>query len=278
MVKTKEKKDVPFAFDLMFKKIFSDEYNLNPSRTLIKRTTNMNPKVINVLNNELIGRPYKDKKNEIDLMFEIDDGTKINYEINTEVDQSIINRNVRFLCLNISKDLKPGQKYSDIKSQKQINFDLKGHHDEPIEVYSLIDEKSGKVLTDMLQIIRFDVPYFKKLCYTTDIDKLDGLSRLIGLFGAENLEEVEYICRGDEELEEIMNQYKKYNDLEDVIGAYDYELHQRELARVAREQAIEENTKQRNIEIAKNMLKKGSTIEFISEVTGLDIETIKGLQ
>ena len=294
MTKIKEKKEIPLYFDLLFKKIFADKHKLNPSRTLIKRTLNIEPKEIEVLNNELICRPYKDKKNEVDLIFEIDDGIKINYEINTEVDQSIINRNVRFLCLNISKDLKPEEKYKDIKSQKQINFDLKGHHNEPIEVYSLIDEKSGKILTDMLQIVRYDVPYFKELCYTTDINKLDGLSRLIGLFGANNIREVEYICKGDEELEEIMKQYKKYNDLEDVIGAYDWELHQSELARVAREQAVEaaieettekvtkevtkEVTEQSKIEIAKNMLKKGSTIEFISEVTGLDIDTIMGLQ
>ena len=276
------KKEIPFAFDLLFKKIFGDENNINPFRTLIKRTLNINPKVIEILNVELINRPYKDQKNAVDLIVQIDEGIKINIEINTSVDQSLINRNVRLLCLNMSKDLEPGATYREIKSQKQLNFDLKGNHPTPIESYSLMGKNTHTILTDTIEIIRYDVPYFKKLCYTNDINKLDGLSRLIGLFGAETKEEVEYICRGDEELEEIQKQYEKYTNEEDVIGSYDYELHQRELARVEREQAvaeaIEETTKQRNIEIAKNMLNLGLDIETISKATGLDIETIKGLQ
>lgn len=62
MTKIKEKKEIPLYFDLLFKKIFADKHNLNPSRTLIKRTLNIEPKEIEVLNNELICRPYKDKK------------------------------------------------------------------------------------------------------------------------------------------------------------------------------------------------------------------------
>ena len=125
-----------------------------------------------------------------------------------------------------------------------------------------------------------------KKCYTNDVNNLDGLSRLLALFGARTKREVEYICKGDKEMEEIQKQYEKYTNDEDVIGAYDYEFHQKEIARIEKDMAVKEAieettekvTEQSKIEIAKNMLNLGLDIETISKATGLDIETIKELQ
>ena len=41
---------------------------------------------------------------------------------------------------------------------------------------------------------------------------------------------------------------------------------------------FEDGTNKRNIEIAKNMLKKNMSLEDISEITGLSIENIKKLK
>ncbi|MCM1371302.1 MAG: hypothetical protein NC181_05410, partial [Clostridium sp.] len=43
------------------------------------------------------------------------------------------------------------------------------------------------------------------------------------------------------------------------------------------EQGLERGIKQRNIEIAKNMLEEGSTIDFIAKVTELPIDQIEKL-
>jgi predicted transposase/invertase (TIGR01784 family) len=56
--------------------------------------------------------------------------------------------------------------------------------------------------------------------------------------------------------------------------------------KVWREEALEEGLEkgrekgrvEREIEIARNLLAKGSTFEFIRDVTGLDIETIQSLK
>ena len=97
-------------------------------------------------------------------------------------------------------------------------------------------------------------------------------------------------------MEEIGKQYKKYVNEEDVIGAYDYELHQRELARIEKEEAvaealetaikqseiekeeaIEDANRQKSVEIAKNLLNLGIEIDKISKATGLSIEEIEKL-
>ncbi len=294
--KTKAKIQIPVYFDLLFKKIFGNVNNTKPLRILLKRMLSIEPKEITILNSELINRPYKDKKTACDLIVELEDGTKINFEINTQVNQDIINRNTRLLCLNISKDLNPGEEYREIKSQIQINLDLKGNHIKSKEEYKIIEIETGKILTDAMTIIRYDIPYFKELCYTNSVNELDGLSRLLGLLGANNEEEVDYITKGDEELEEIGKQYKKYVNEEDVIGAYDYELHQRELARIEKEEAVAEAletaikqseiekeeaveaaTKQNKIEIARNMLKKNFDNNLISQITGLTVKEVEEL-
>lgn len=46
----------------------------------------------------------------------------------------------------------------------------------------------------------------------------------------------------------------------------------------AKEEGFEQDTKQEKIEIAKNMLLKGTDIEFISEVTNMSKEEIEELK
>ena len=46
---------------------------------------------------------------------------------------------------------------------------------------------------------------------------------------------------------------------------------------VAREEGQEEGMEKSRLEIARNLLVKGSTPEFVHDITGLDIETIKNL-
>ena len=47
--------------------------------------------------------------------------------------------------------------------------------------------------------------------------------------------------------------------------------------REGHEDGREEGRTEKNLEIAKNLLKKGSTPEFVKEITGLDLETISKL-
>jgi len=44
------------------------------------------------------------------------------------------------------------------------------------------------------------------------------------------------------------------------------------------EEGIEEGMTEVNFKIAKNLLSKGSSIEFVHEITGVDFDTLKELQ
>lgn len=297
-IKTEEESDyITLKFDLLFKKVFVDEKDLVPIKYLLKNILNEDISKVKILNSELIGRPYKDKNVQVDLVVELKCGTKVSVEINTNVSQEYINRNIYYMCRNVSKDLKPGKRHKNLNRHIQINIDYNGSHVKPIEKFSLIEEERGVKLTNMIEIIRVDIPYFREKCYNEDAGKLASLTKLMGLFGIGKLEIAKNLCKGDENMENIMNRIEKYNDDEDVIGAYNYEEKMELISQIKEDEAkqnglnegfkdglehglergIEQGTHQEKINIAKNMLKENANIDFISKVTGLTVSEIKKL-
>lgn len=57
---------VPLKYDLMAKRIFGDEKNKSEIKYFLKQIINVDAKDIKVLNNEIIDRPYVDKKYTVD--------------------------------------------------------------------------------------------------------------------------------------------------------------------------------------------------------------------
>jgi len=98
-----EKRIIPLKFDLMFKKIFGDPENVMPLRELIKCILEIDPKKITILNPEIIGSSYYNKGTIVDLIVEIEDGTKIGIEMNTNVNKYLINRNLFYMFKIISQ-------------------------------------------------------------------------------------------------------------------------------------------------------------------------------
>jgi len=205
------------------------------------------------------------------------------------------------MCRNMSKDLKSRLDFDKLNKHIQINMDFVGKHKKPIMRYALIEKEIKELLTDIVEIIRIDILYYKDKCYNEEVSKLDRLTKFLGLFGIEKIELAKTLCEGDEYMEDIMNRIEKYNDDEYVIGAYDYEAKMKFIAEIEKEEALkeghqegfkigrkegleqgleqgfEQGIEQKQNEIAKNMLKENIDIKFISKVTGLSIEQIKNL-
>jgi predicted transposase/invertase (TIGR01784 family) len=125
----------------MAKKIFGNKDDIEPIKLLLKLILDLNVKKIEVLNNELIDRPYIDKKNSVDLLVELDDNTVVGIEINTDVSSKLIERNVFYMARIMSMDLSPNEDYDKLKYHIQLNFDLEGHHERPIMKYKFMDEE-----------------------------------------------------------------------------------------------------------------------------------------
>ena len=121
----------------------------------------------------------------------------------------------------MSKDLKVGESYDSLNKHIQINFDCEGSHTKPIERYNLIEKESNKILTDKIEIIRVDIPFYVEKCYNEDVNKLDHKDKLIGFMGTDDIKLINKIKKGDEKMEDLYKKVEDYSEDEEIIGAYD---------------------------------------------------------
>ena len=206
-------------------------------------------------------------------------------EINTDVNTSLIDRNFFYLCRVISNNLKPNIRYNELNKHIQINFDFKGIHKKPIMHYKITSLETNETLTDRLEIIRIDVPYYSKKWYNTGKKGSTDVERFIALFNISDKETANNISTGDKDMGEILKKIEECSSDEEIIGAYDLEFHRSEIERLgkieAREEGIKEGIKEgileKSKEIAHNMLKENIDLDIISRVTGLTKEQIKEL-
>jgi len=269
----------------MFKKVFGNAEDKMPLKKLLECVLGIRPKEITILNQEIVGSSYYNKGTIVDLIVEIEDGTKIGIEMNTNVNKSLINRNLFYMFKIMVQNRKKGSMYKNLEKHIQINFDCEGYHKEPIMRYKLMDENTKDILTDKIEIIRIDVPYFVEKCYNEDVKNLDYKDRFIGLIGTEDIELAKTITAGDESMEEIMKKMEDFSVNEEILGAYDAEEHRQFVEWSIREQykedvlkeGIEQGIEQGILNTAKNMKKENADINFISKVTGLSKEKIEEL-
>ena len=277
-----EKEIVPVGFDLVFKKLFGICDSNKYIRHLLKKILKISPKKIKILNNEFIGDSYNKKNIVVDFIMEIDNGDKIGIELNSIVSTYLKERNLLYMFRISGQDLDSGEDYSKLHNHIQINFDFKGHHFNPIEEGKIVDIKSNKIMFDSLTIIRIDVPYFVKRCYNEDAEKLDSLTKFIGLIGIKERKILDKIVKGDAIMEEIYEKAKEFSKDEKIIGAYNLEEHRRKVMLSEIEAGKLEGIKEGKIEgiksTVKNMLKEKIDINLISKVTGLSINEINGLR
>ena len=263
---------VPLKYDLMAKKVFGDEKDLRPIKFLLKQILDINAEKVIILNNEIIDKPYKDKKYSVDLIVEVE-GKKIGVEVNTNVTPYVIDRNVFFMTRIMSRDLKPSEEYSELNSHIQINFDIKGKHKKPIMEYELMDKVTHEVLTDKMKIYRIDVEYFYRICYNKNASIKE---KFIGLFNEEDKEKAKELIKGDEDMKSI---YDKIDDLSDnIVGVYDRESRKRAEFNYELKEARENGLKEGKRTMVLNMLHESIDINTISKVSGLSIEEIESIK
>ena len=290
-----EERYIPLGYDLMFKKVFGDEKDKRPLKYLLKVVLGIDAKKIRILNNEILGESYRSKRTTVDLIVELEDGTKIGIEMNRTVSKEVIDRNLVYMFRMMGSDLKHGEKYGTLDKHIQVNFDMEGIHKTPIEKYKLINTKDvNNVLTEKIEIIRIDVSYYTKKCYNLNEKQLKEIDKLVGLIGIEDIKCVKKILgKEDDIMGEIVKKMRGFTKEDAILMSYDRDFHVAECARIAAErdakelvnkllaEKLEEKTKEISqklikqgsdetiIKIAKNLLLEKIPIDLISKVTGL---------
>ena len=153
--KLEEGKIIPLIFDLAFKKVFGDIKHKERLELLLSSILRKDVKVIEIMNNEIIGDNKKDKRNAVDLVCMINDRYLVNVEVNTSYQDYIKNRNLLFLFRLASKELKSGEKYKDISKTIQINLNTVNTNGKYFSKYMICNvDGSKEILTNMIEIIK----------------------------------------------------------------------------------------------------------------------------
>jgi predicted transposase/invertase (TIGR01784 family) len=237
---------------------------------------------------------------------------KINLEMNVNIDEVLINRNLTYASHIFSSQMKNKEDYAKISPVIQFNFNLEDVDDsneDIIDVY-YFRNKNNHILSKSLQICNINIERCRKLWYNEDISKYTIFEQKIIKLGAlmcidikENFSkcigEMEMSRKLREDIEEVIDEFSSndeimahFNSEKDLIAL---ERGQRNLAvKKAVEKAVEkavakavektkeettkEVTEKSKIEIASNFLKNGADIELISKSTGLSKSDILKLK
>ena len=286
----KEDEVIPLTYDRVFKLIFGDANHLERLNLLLSVTLKKKVEVIKLYPNDLLDDNRVNKKNEVDLLCKLD-GEYVSIEINTNLNQEVVDRNIAFVSRLMSKDLKPGEEYSDISRYYQINIDVEDFLGVPYEVCHLVGDNTHKLVTDRAEFYFINVKHFAEICYNEGGKGLTDFEKLYGMIGTNSKSVIDVLTKDNKILKDIGDMVKKYSNDDELLFYYDREermLHdakrkvEDDLTKKFEKQLIEkleanteEVTEKTTLDMARRMKKEKASLDFISKVTGISIQEIE---
>ena len=298
---------VPLMSDNLFKKVYGDTEHLERLNYLLSSILDKDVRVIEILNDELIGDYRLNSKKCVDLVCKIGEFDYVNVEVNTAYNAYEIDRNVEFIFRLASASHKPDEELSKSDRERirkakkyyiQINLNNKDTNYKPYVSFSLNDDEDPNFkLTNMIKIININVSHYLEMCYTKGINELSDFEVAVGIIGVYQENLLNRLSKRNKILEEIGDIVKKYSWVDDVIVAYDREEYLKEAYEANIEyavaDAIEETTKRvteevtekvtkevtekNTLDIAKKMKDANYKLDEIIKITGLSKEQIEKL-
>ena len=279
----KEKRFISLLSDTTFKHFFKIEDYKEFFNTIIKPIINMDIKDFKLYDAELnSGNEKRDYRLDILLVSDLVD-IVISIEMNQFPSEETKYKDRLYVYSLLAKSLNSGE---DIKKKKviQINFNKEKHPYVSKGSFYLMDKVTNREIKDF-EIHEVYLENYKGIRYNGDNKEEAYLS----LFTATSYEELREIAGNDKEALKIVDELERLG-LDDKFGVvYDNEMMQKKMINTARNwgyddgkadgkaEGLEEGAKAKEIEIAKNLLKDGISIEVVSRNTGLSIGELEDL-
>ncbi|MEI3393414.1 MAG: Rpn family recombination-promoting nuclease/putative transposase [Clostridia bacterium] len=281
----KKIKRYPPKMDIIFQAIFGEVGSENITKDFLEKILKRKIEKISLDKNPILRRELKDDKlGVLDIVTELEGKEKCNIEMQLIDKNNIIERMLYYWSKMYTRQIKAGDDYNKLERTIVIliaDFNIKGL--EEVEYHStwkIIETNSVKklILTDKFE---FDIIELSKIKGRED-EKDQLLDWLIFLENPES----ERVIRKMEENENLKEAVEKLDRIsEDEKMQRIIELREKairdEHAIYAKgvddgiEKGIKKGAKQEKLQIAENMLKEGTSIEFIEKVTGLTKEEIE---
>ena len=286
--------------DYAFKRVFGKNGNESILKDLLESILNIEIKSITIQNPEIPKNMKDGKIGILDVRAELNGDEITEVEMQVQDQHNIDKRSPTYLTKIYSDQLKEGEQYIEVKKVVVINilnFDYykrnsyhsvarmmfeESKENEKVDLGYIVEDKYA---TKDLEMHFIELPKFRK----KDPDMSNKLEQWLCLI----CDEEDKIKMAESKNEEIEKAKKELEKL--AMNPEDRKLYELRLKAIRDEMNIRysgyidgmaegeakgraEGKNERNIEIAKNMLKENVNIQFISKMTGLNLEEIEKLK
>jgi predicted transposase/invertase (TIGR01784 family) len=229
-----------------------------------------------------------DKTSDLDVRATTDRGEKINIEVQLKDLHNMDKRSLMYWCREYLKDIASGDDYNSLP--KVITINIVNFDYIPLESYHTSfhlreDQKKDYILTDTLEIHFINMVKFRQQ-KEKDI-KNNSLERWLSFFDETTPEEtLQEVMKMDATIQKTAERMQFLARDKETLRRY----HLREMGMsdwtTSINTALEkgeakgrlEGEKKAKLEVAKNALSAGVSIDMVQALTGLDAATIKNLQ
>ena len=282
--------------DYAFKRVFGKNGNESILKDLLESILNIEIKSITIQNPEIPKNMRDGKVGVLDVRAELNGDEITEVEMQVQDQHNIDKRSPTYLTKIYSDQLKEGEQYIEVKKVVVINilnfnyYKRNSYHsvarmifeeskeNEKVDLGYIVEDKYA---TKDLEMHFIELPKFRK----KDPDMSNKLEQWLCLI----CDEEDKIKMAESKNEEIEKAKKELEKL--AMNPEDRELYELRLKAIRDEMNIRysgyidgkaegraEGKNERNIEIAKKLLRKKMSIQDIVEVTGLSIEEIEKLK
>ncbi|PUA37514.1 hypothetical protein C8Z91_19405 [Paenibacillus elgii] len=267
--------------DFVFKRIFGVEENKDVLLDFLNvtlRESEPSPITdIQILNPYIDKSALHDKQSILDLHARTADGKQVNIEIQLFNRYDIEKRTLYYWSKMYSSQLEEGQKYKDLKKTITINI-LNFNfipNDRYYNLFHLREHHTGLRLTDDIEIHFMELPKLQSQRASLS-DKL--VKWLLFLKGVDKQELWEVIAMNEPTLQKAMDTLDFLSQNEEARRLY--EMRQKALHDEASmiDGAREEGKREKEIEVAKNLLEMGMDVAKIVKATGLPESEVRKLK
>ena len=266
--------------DFGFKKIFGSEENKDILLDFLNTLLADKQTIIDLqyLNTERLGNNILERKAIFDLYCENDKGEKFIVELQRAEQEFFKERSIFYASKAIEEQAKRGKwdyNWQAVYTIAIMDFEFAGmgHNNVKSDVI-LYDYENKQKFSDKLRFIYLEMPKFNKtedeletnydkwLYLLKNIGQLDEIPKRLQAFLFKKIfklaEVSNYTTKDRKQYEESLKEYRDYYN--------------------TIETAEKKAEKKRSIEIARKLLKRGISMEFIAEDTGLSLAEIEKIQ
>ena len=281
----------------MFKAVLCTPGNEQILKEFIERILKRKFKTFKILSPELTKNNIYEKGKYLDVLIKTDN-LFVNIEVNSHNYNGLSERNFSYIALVYASHIKVGEEYNNDLDFVQINLTVGlGTKMPEISISKVINKETLKLKVRNLEIYDVNLDKINNRCYNED-DEYNFLKMMTA-----SKEELEFLAeKGDGFMKKIKDEVNRINDENYFANFISVEEDERKIRNTYYANGVEEGEARGEargkrlgekrgeklgekrgkenalIEIAKNLLKVGDSIQKISEVTGLSKEKIKSLQ